>query len=109
MKHRSPLLRSLAALGLGGAGMAAWALSRQRHRRPGTPMPADTAIWGGPAAAADLGQFVPGAAPVQAQPWDIGTGVAGYVWHAPGARAALLLQHGYAEYSYRYLHHYHQF
>lgn len=37
------------------------------------------------------------------QPWDTGTGVRGYVWHAPDPRAALLLQHGLGEYAERYV------
>ena len=36
-------------------------------------------------------------------PWDTGTGVAGYVWHAPEPRAVLLLQHGYGEYARRFV------
>jgi acylglycerol lipase len=35
--------------------------------------------------------------------WDIGTGIAGYVWEARAQRAALLLQHGYGEYAHRYV------
>ena len=38
--------------------------------------------------------------------WDAGTGVAGYVWHAPGPRAVLLLQHGLGEYAHRYVRQY---
>lgn len=41
-------------------------------------------------------------------PWDTGTGVAGYVWHAPAPRAALLLQHGYGEYALRFVGQYSQ-
>ncbi|HEX7318055.1 MAG TPA: alpha/beta fold hydrolase [Pyrinomonadaceae bacterium] len=37
------------------------------------------------------------------QPWDIGTGVTGYVWHALNPRAVLLLQHGYGEYARRFV------
>jgi alpha-beta hydrolase superfamily lysophospholipase len=50
-----------------------------------------------------MSQFTPGAAPIRCQPWDIGTGVTGYVWHAPNARAVLLLQHGYAEHAQRFV------
>lgn len=42
------------------------------------------------------------------QPWDTGTGVAGYVWHAREPRAALLLQHGYGEYAQRFVGQYSQ-
>lgn len=37
------------------------------------------------------------------QPWDFGRGLAGYAWRSPGARAAVLLTHGYAEYAERYV------
>ena len=52
---------------------------------------------------ADMGGVTPVAEPIRCQPWDIGTGVTGYVWHAPNATAVLLLQHGYAEYAQRYV------
>lgn len=50
-----------------------------------------------------MSAFVHGAPPVRCQPWDVGTGVTGYVWHAPDPRAALLLQHGFGEYSQRFV------
>jgi alpha-beta hydrolase superfamily lysophospholipase len=50
-----------------------------------------------------MGRFAPGAPPIHCQPWDIGTGVTGYVWHAPNPRAVLLLQHGYGEYARRFV------
>jgi acylglycerol lipase len=40
------------------------------------------------------------------QPWNIGTGVAGYYWPAQNARGAVLLQHGLSEYAHRYVQHY---
>lgn len=40
------------------------------------------------------------------QPWDVGTGVTGYVWHAPEPRGALLLQHGFGEYARRFVRRY---
>jgi alpha-beta hydrolase superfamily lysophospholipase len=40
--------------------------------------------------------------------WDLGRGVAGYTWRAPGAHANLLLAHGFAEYAERYVAHYSQ-
>jgi acylglycerol lipase len=49
---------------------------------------------------------VPSAAPSAHRPWDIGTGVQGYAWDAPRARAVLLLQHGFGEYAERYVHRY---
>jgi acylglycerol lipase len=39
--------------------------------------------------------------------WTFGRGLAGYAWRAPRARAMLLLTHGFAEYSERYVCHYH--
>jgi acylglycerol lipase len=53
---------------------------------------------GGTATAADGG--TEGVIPPE--PWDIGTGVTGYVWHAPEARAAVLLQHGFGEHAQRF-------
>jgi acylglycerol lipase len=35
--------------------------------------------------------------------WDIQHDVRGYVWRSPGARANVLLQHGFAEYAQRYV------
>jgi acylglycerol lipase len=40
---------------------------------------------------------------ISCEGWDIGTGVAGYVWKAPNPRAVVLLQHGWADYSQRYV------
>jgi alpha-beta hydrolase superfamily lysophospholipase len=48
----------------------------------------------------------PGALTIHCQPWDIGRGVAGYVWHAPEPRAVLLLQHGFGEYAQRFVERY---
>lgn len=56
-----------------------------------------------PNTVADLGQLTAGAAAIRCAPWDVGTGVAGYVWHAPNARAALLLEHGWGDYAQRYV------
>lgn len=53
---------------------------------------------GGTTSAADGG--VEGV--IRPEPWDIGTGVVGYVWHAPEARAAVLLQHGFGEHAQRF-------
>lgn len=43
---------------------------------------------------------------IRCQPWDIGTGVTGYVWHAPEPRAVVLLQHGFGEYAQRFVERY---
>lgn len=40
---------------------------------------------------------------IRCQPWDVGTGVTGYAWHADEPRAALLLQHGFGEYAQRFV------
>jgi alpha-beta hydrolase superfamily lysophospholipase len=45
----------------------------------------------------------PGTPPIRCEPWDIGTGVTGYVWHAPNQRAVLLLQTGWGDYVQRYV------
>lgn len=42
-----------------------------------------------------------------AENWDFGRGLAGYLWRAPNAHASLLLTHGFAEYAQRYVAHYH--
>lgn len=39
--------------------------------------------------------------------WDAPMGLAGYRWSVPGARARVLLTHGYAEHAGRYVGHYH--
>src|SRR5215475_9555746 len=43
-----------------------------------------------------------------AEAWDFGRGLSGYAWRAPGARANVLLTHGFAEYAERYVEHYHR-
>lgn len=43
----------------------------------------------------------------RADVWKFGAPVAGYQWPVDGAKANLLLQHGYGEYVGRYVHHYH--
>lgn len=48
-------------------------------------------------------RFAPVALTIPCQPWDVGTGVAGYAWHAPEPRAVLLLQHGFGEYAQRFV------
>ncbi len=44
----------------------------------------------------------------KAKSWDIGTGVAGFVWDSQAPQANLLLQHGLGEYSERYVWQYNQ-
>lgn len=56
-----------------------------------------------PNTVADMTQFTPGAASISCQPWDIGTGVTGYVWRAPSPRAVVLIEHGWGDYTQRYV------
>jgi alpha-beta hydrolase superfamily lysophospholipase len=86
-----------------------WAIYKvTTTRRIPTRMLADSSCQSDPDTVADMSQFSPVAAPIRCEPWDIGTGVTGYVWRAPNPRAALLLQHGYAEYAQRYVRAFHQ-
>ena len=50
-----------------------------------------------------LSELVPSGPSVRCQPWDIGTGVAGFVWTAPNPRAVVLIEHGWGDYSQRYV------
>jgi alpha-beta hydrolase superfamily lysophospholipase len=52
---------------------------------------------------AEMGRFRPGAAAIRCQPWDVGTGVAGYAWHAMSPRAAVVIEHGWGDYAQRYV------
>lgn len=45
-------------------------------------------------------------APPVVESWDIGRGLRGYLWRSSNPRGNLLLQHGFAEYSERYVAHY---
>lgn len=99
--------RGLGISGLVAAGVSGCVAHRVASTRPrGGPQGGDDGCGTDPRTAADMGRFAPGAAPIRCEPWDIGTGVRGYVWEAPRPRAALLLQHGYGEYAQRYVTHY---
>jgi acylglycerol lipase len=63
----------------------------------------DTGCQSDPSTVAEMGRFTPGAASIRCQPWDVGTGVTGYVWQAPNARAVLLIEHGWGDYAQRYV------
>lgn len=52
---------------------------------------------------ANVGIVLPGAPAIRCRAWDVGTGVSGYVWHAPSPRAAVLIAHGWGDYSQRYV------
>jgi acylglycerol lipase len=41
----------------------------------------------------------------QGEGWDVGTGVAGFAWHAPRPRAVVLFQHGWGDYTQRHVGH----
>ncbi|HEX8148657.1 MAG TPA: alpha/beta fold hydrolase [Pyrinomonadaceae bacterium] len=89
---------------LASAGVLAWAVYKAATGRAFRARLATAGgRQGGAVAAADMSRFTPARPPVRCQPWDIGTGVRGYVWHAPEPRAVLLLQHGLDEYAWRYL------
>ena len=64
-------------------------------------MRADDSCTADPTTTADMTPFDPDAAPIPCRPWDVGTGVTGYVWPAASPRAALLLTHGYGDYAQR--------
>jgi acylglycerol lipase len=101
--------RSPWAVGLASAGLLAWAAYKVSNpRRARATMAADDSCETDPGAAANMSRFTPGAPPIGCRPWDIGTGVTGYVWHSPEPRAVLLLQHGYGEYARRFVGQYNQ-
>lgn len=52
---------------------------------------------------AEMSRLIPGAASVRCHNWDIGTGVTGYEWQAPNARAVVLVEHGWGDYAQRYV------
>ena len=72
-------------------------------RRMSGRLTADTGCESDPNTIADMSRFAPGAAPIRCQPWDVATGVTGYAWRAPNARAVLLIEHGWGDYAQRYV------
>ena len=64
---------------------------------------ADTGCESDPNTVAEMSRLTPGAASIHCEPWDVGTGVTGYVWRAPSPRAVLLLEHGWGDYAQRYV------
>ena len=96
-------------LALASAGLVAWVAYKVANTRVmRATIAADDSCHNDPDAAADMSRFTPGAEPIRCRPWDIGTGVQGYVWEAPEPRAVLLLQHGFGEYAQRYVKRYSQ-
>jgi acylglycerol lipase len=98
--------RRWSRLGLAGLGalVVVWIGYRATTmRRMSGRLTVDTGCDSDPNTVAEMSAFSPGAASVRCQPWDVGTGVTGYVWHAPKPRAVLLVQHGWGDYAQRYV------
>lgn len=96
--------RGVWVLPLASAGVLGWVVYKMRNARTmSAPTGADDVFRADPGGVADMSRFEPGAPPIRCEHWDIGTGVRGYVWHAPEPRAVLLLQHGYGEYARRFV------
>jgi alpha-beta hydrolase superfamily lysophospholipase len=92
------------ARGLAAASLVAWLVYKLANSRlVRTRKRARTYRQTDPGSGADMSRFAIGAPSIGCQSWDIGTGVAGYVWRAPGARGVLLLQHGLGEHAQRYV------
>ncbi len=72
-------------------------------RRMSGRLTVDTGCESDPNTVAGMSQITPGAASIRCAPWDIGTGVTGYVWHAPNPQAVLLIEHGWGDYAQRYV------
>lgn len=68
-----------------------------------TAMVQDTSCETEEMSVADMAQFNPGAASIRCESWDIGTGVTGYSWKAPDPRGVVLFQHGYTDYTQRWV------
>jgi acylglycerol lipase len=82
------IIRPLLGVSAGAAAIA-YSAYRRRHARPrrNTPPSVDTSVIAG-----------------QPLPWSSGSGLAGFCWPAAGrSRANVLLQHGYGEYSERFV------
>jgi acylglycerol lipase len=104
-----PLLKSpsrwqrLAGI-LAGVAVVLWIVYKIGNARsPTGRISVDTGCQSDPNTVADMSRLAPGAAPIRCEPWDVGTGVTGYVWHAPNPRAVLLLQTGWGDYAQRYV------
>lgn len=87
-----------------GVAVALWIAYKVANVRSATGLISlDTGCQSDPGTVADMSRLTPGAAPIRCEAWDIGTGVTGYAWRAPNARAVLLLQTGWGEYAQRYV------
>src|SRR5215207_1439309 len=89
--------------GLGALGVVWIAYKATTMRRMSGRLPVDTGCESDPNTVAEMSQLTPGAASIRCQPWDVGTGVTGYVWRAPNPRAVLLVQTGWGDYAQRYV------
>jgi alpha-beta hydrolase superfamily lysophospholipase len=90
------------------AGLAAlvlvWLAYKTTAMRPMSGrLTGDTGCESDPNTVAEISRFAPGAASIRCEPWDVGTGVTGYVWRAPNPRAVLLVEHGWGDYAQRYV------
>jgi acylglycerol lipase len=91
---------------LAGVAVVLWIVYRIANVRSTTGrISVDTGCQSDPNTVADLSRLAPGAPPIHCEPWDVGTGVTGYVWRAPNPRAAVLLQTGWGDYAQRYVSH----
>lgn len=99
MKRRRWAVAALAGIGALALGLALYNVVLGR-RPAGLVM--DTGC-DSESTVADMSVIVPGAATIHCQGWDVGTGVTGYAWHATSARAAVLVMHGWGDYSQRYV------
>lgn len=87
-----------------GALVVVWTAYKVTTMRPTARLStADTGCESDANTVAELSQFRRDAAPIRCEPWDVGTGVTGYVWRAPAPRAALLVEHGWGDYTQRYV------
>jgi acylglycerol lipase len=90
-------------IGLGALVVVWIAYKATTIRRMSGRLTVDTGCESDANTVADMSRLTSGAGSIRCQPWDIGTGVTGYVWHAPNPRAALLVEHGWGDYAQRYV------
>src|SRR5688572_16489255 len=94
---------TLARCGLWALVVVWLAYKATTMRRMSGRSTADTGCESDPTTVAEMSRFTPGAASIRCEPWDIGTGVTGYVWRASNARAVVLIEHGWGDYAQRYV------
>jgi acylglycerol lipase len=84
--------------------LIAWGIQWSHFQRPShSIMVVDDSCETYARSVAQVGDIVDGAAPIRCRQWDIDTGVNGYAWEVPTPRAVMLLQHGFGEYSQRFV------